>query len=237
LVEISADNIEGNNDNNQPACKISQNNSYDFIKLIYDKNLGMLSLADAKARLTLTVQSLLLTIGIGSSLLADIPAELENLTSLRFSFYLAFFGLLILTTFVGVFYSIKVFVDRSNPHISDTIQKKSIINWFIKHMKRKEKKRIDDLLKKKPRKHSCQCLIYYKEIRAEYQYTDEYIDKLIELTCGTKTIELVELASQIYNIAYVLEIKFAYVKLAKRFLFTNLVFSVFLLIINGIILL
>jgi len=78
----------------------------------YDNSQSMILLADSKANLSITIQSLLITIGLGSSLLANIFGKLWENSKVIFWFYFSLILLFTITSMIGIVFSILVYKAR-----------------------------------------------------------------------------------------------------------------------------
>lgn len=203
-----------------------------FIKHIYDTNIGMLSLADSKASLSLTVQSLILTISLGSTLFTNIFAELPDMDQHYQILYAVLIAIFILNTLLGVITAILVFKDRSKPYAicEDTELKKEYVYRILSFCPIKQK-----TPEMKKSRYDCKGLTYYRQIRGKYRTSDDYTDAIIKMT--GRSDETIEYSHQVYNIAFILEIKFLLVKRSIQFLFANIVLAILILASTGIILL
>ncbi len=95
----------------------------DFAKETYNSVKHFIALADNKANITITIQSLLVSIGLGASLLANTIQNLKILdqTTVTVLFILNISTFLILS-FVGICFSISVYfakLDKSNFNDTD----------------------------------------------------------------------------------------------------------------------
>ena len=82
-----------------------EENKIEFIRYVHSNAQNMISLADSKANITLTIQSLLLGIGLGSTILS----ELSNQNR---SFYFLFIAFITISI-IGIVLSILVYKARS----------------------------------------------------------------------------------------------------------------------------
>lgn len=89
-------------------------NKIEFLSEIYRNSQNMTSFADSKANMSLSIQSLLISIGLGASLIANTFKTLNDLgdENLSFLFYLLVTGFII-TSIVGIFLSMNVYIARS----------------------------------------------------------------------------------------------------------------------------
>lgn len=78
----------------------------------FDNSKNMIILADSKANLSITIQSLLITIGLGSSLLANVFGKLWNYSRVIFWFYFVFILIFTITSMIGIVFSILVYKAR-----------------------------------------------------------------------------------------------------------------------------
>ncbi len=82
------------------------------ILIAYENSQNMIALADSKANLSITIQSLLITIGLGSSLLANVFAKLWNFNKTLFWLYFVFTLTFTITSLTGVIFSVIVYRAR-----------------------------------------------------------------------------------------------------------------------------
>ena len=89
----------------------------------FDNSQNMIALADSKANLSITIQSLIITIGLASSLLANIFGKLWNFNKLLFWFYFVFILIFTITSMTGVIFSTLVYKARFPKEKSERIRK------------------------------------------------------------------------------------------------------------------
>lgn len=91
--------------------------------------MDMISLADSKANMSISIQSLLITIGLGSSLLADTFEKLQELDNSKIPciFYLLV-GVLIISSCLGIILAVHVYKART--HLKNTNKKRKSLLYF-----------------------------------------------------------------------------------------------------------
>lgn len=81
----------------------------------YDNTQEMIKFADSKANLSILVQSLLVTIGLGTTLISDSFGALWSYNRTYFWFYFIFVLLFVVSSMIGIIFSIWVFKARFSP--------------------------------------------------------------------------------------------------------------------------
>lgn len=96
--------------------KLSVERKIEFVSQAYRNTQDMISLADSKASITLTVQSLLISIGLGSSIFTNAFGRVQNLNDdgLFYLFYVLIGGFVLSST-GGIVISMWVYKARLNP--------------------------------------------------------------------------------------------------------------------------
>jgi len=89
----------------------------------FENSQNMIVLADSKANLSITIQSLLITIGLGSSLLANIFGKLWDYNKTYFWLYFAFILIFTITSMTGIVFSILVYKARFPKEKAERIRK------------------------------------------------------------------------------------------------------------------
>ena len=89
----------------------------------FDNSQNMITIADSKANLSITIQSLIITIGLGSSLLANIFGKLWDFNRKFFWLYFVFILIFTLTSMLGVIFSILVYKARFPKDKAERIRK------------------------------------------------------------------------------------------------------------------
>lgn len=89
----------------------------------FENSQNMIVLADSKANLSITIQSLIITIGLGSSLLANIFGKLWDFNKIIFWFYFVFILIFTITSMTGVIFSILVYKARFPKDKAERIRK------------------------------------------------------------------------------------------------------------------
>ena len=84
-----------------------------FLNQAFERNFNHIALADSKAVIFITIQSLLITVGLAGSLLSDTFGKLEaNGNPYLISSYLTFLSIYVITSLVGILMAINIFRPR-----------------------------------------------------------------------------------------------------------------------------
>jgi hypothetical protein len=100
----------------------------------YTDSQGMISLADSKANISLTIQSFLLTITLGFSILSNIFTHLSNLIELYpelVLFYIIVLIIFIIMSIIGILCTIGVYYPREAKEESEKVRKGL---FYFKHV-------------------------------------------------------------------------------------------------------
>ncbi len=101
----------------------------EFVSHAYRNTQDMISFADTKANISLSIQSLLISIGLGTSILANTFEHVQKLDNNNISgiFYFIVVAFII-SSIVGVILSI--FVYKARPPLDETEQKRKGLLYF-----------------------------------------------------------------------------------------------------------
>lgn len=100
----------------------------EFISEAYRTNQNMISVADTKANISLSVQSLLISIGLGTSILSNAFEQVQKLNNnLPYVFYFIVV-VFIISSIVGIILSMHVY--RARPPVEETEQKRKGLLYF-----------------------------------------------------------------------------------------------------------
>jgi hypothetical protein len=102
----------------------------DFILQVYKSIQNLISFADTKANISLSIQSLLISIGLGSSLLANTFEHVQKLDDDNLSrvFYFIIVGIFIISSIVGIILSMLVY--KARLPLEKTEQKREGLLYF-----------------------------------------------------------------------------------------------------------
>ncbi len=108
---------------------VTSDTKIDFIKYIHSHVQDQIRFADTKANISLSIQSLLISIGLGTSLLANTFEHVQKLVNnnLSCAFYVMV-AVFIISSIVGVILSILVYKARSP--LDETEQKRKGLLYF-----------------------------------------------------------------------------------------------------------
>lgn len=81
----------------------------------YDNAQEMIKFADSKANLSITIQSILVTIGLGTSLITDSFNKLWTFNRYLFWSYFTFVLVFVIISMFGIIFSILVYKARFSP--------------------------------------------------------------------------------------------------------------------------
>ena len=113
----------------------------------YDNAQEMIRFADTKANLSITIQSILVTIGLGTSLISDSFNTLWNFNKNLFWSYFSFVLIFAIVSMLGIVFSILVYIARFSPEKGEESRKGILYHRHIASYKKSEdfKKAIEDL--------------------------------------------------------------------------------------------
>lgn len=102
----------------------------EFVSQAYRNTQDMISFADTKANISLSIQSLLISIGLGTSILANTFEHVQKLDNNNISCVFFYFIVVafIISSIVGVILSI--FVYKARPPLDKTEQKRKGLLYF-----------------------------------------------------------------------------------------------------------
>lgn len=102
----------------------------EFVSQAYRNTQDMISFADTKANISLSIQSLLISIGLGTSILANTFEHVQKLDNNNISCVFFYFIVVafIISSIVGVILSI--FVYKARPPLDETEQKRKGLLYF-----------------------------------------------------------------------------------------------------------
>lgn len=84
------------------------NKKIEFITKVYENLQNLIALADNKANISLTIQTFLLSIVLGSSYLTGIFGTIKEINDFNSNLYLLFLGVYVLSSSIGIGLSITV---------------------------------------------------------------------------------------------------------------------------------
>ena len=96
---------------------MSLDKKIEILSRVYRDSQKMITLADTKANISLTIQSLLITIGLGISILSNIFDDLQSLVSTNLAFVFLYFIIMIIfiiSSIAGMISTIFVYKPREN---------------------------------------------------------------------------------------------------------------------------
>lgn len=100
----------------------------EFILEAYRTAQNMISVADTKANISLSIQSLLISIGLGTSLLSNTFENIQKLNNNVSYFFYLIVGIFIGSSIVGIFLSIHVC--RARSPVEESEQKRNGLLYF-----------------------------------------------------------------------------------------------------------
>lgn len=204
----------------------------DFAKQVFNTAVKMVSLADSKANLTITVQSLIFSIGLGATLASKVLDFVPNLKSIYYWLFIILCIVLIISTLIGIISALLVYYDRIRK--PKTERKTMVIS---KRMKDRYREKWEEKIKKNPYLIRGVGNLYFKHIQANFPDVDNYVENILDGYIGTNTDLLKEHALQIHSVSKTLVIKFRFVNRSIAFLVWNLIFAALLIVADGVILL
>lgn len=107
---------------------LDNNKNIDFIELVYQNVQNMIILADNKANYTLSIQAIILGLGIGYYLNKDVMGQLSNINVVITVICIVLIILFLLSSILGIIYSIKVYFPQK-PH-NNKEEKRNGLSYF-----------------------------------------------------------------------------------------------------------
>lgn len=204
----------------------------DFVKQVFKTAVKMISLADSKANLTITVQSLIFSIGLGATLASNVLDFVPDLKSGYYWLFIVLCAILIISTITGIISALLVYYDRIRKPKKERKPK-----GFRKKMKEKYREKWVKKIKEDPYLVKGVGNLYFKHIQANFPEVDKYVENILAGYTGPNTDLLREYALQIHSVSKTLVIKFRFVNRSIAFLVWNLIFAALLIVADGVILL
>ena len=98
----------------------------DILSKAYKDSQAMISLADSKANISLTIQSLLITLTLGFSIVSNLFEKIKSLVETNYPFvvfFISFMFVLIGVSIIGIVTTILVFKPRESKEVSERNRK------------------------------------------------------------------------------------------------------------------
>ncbi|MGC9781223.1 MAG: hypothetical protein HZR80_18420 [Candidatus Heimdallarchaeota archaeon] len=175
----------------------------------YNTSLDEAARADSKANITISIQSLVFSLGLGTALITDTVSKVSGMLNKYRILFLIFVGLYVATTLIGIIFSIVIYKDRIPS------QKKNLFG------------------KMKQDSNENRSRLYYRNIES-YDSAESYIKDLKSLE---EDDIFSDYAKQTYNISNAVVQKMKWVNRSIIMLIINLVLSAILFASIGLIIL
>jgi hypothetical protein len=206
---------------------LENNEKIGFLKSVHQNLENTIALADSKANITLTLQSLFLSIGIGTPLIANVYSHAIPTSDqwIRNSF-IGIDIIFSISSFIGLIYILEVYKPR--PH-NGRKEETSIIKNFIQFVRNKISNKEDD---NKSKEDDNKGLIYFNQI-TNYGNANEYVAKVKEMDTNCAVNEL---SNEIYALSHIAKAKMDYVDKSIKCLIINIIITIVVVGLGAVIL-